>query len=120
MADVATDRLVDRVDWKTTQINSLTASTPTAIRTPIHFPSDRECLEKISVTVGKFDQADVTIGWIRNTMELGLVAFSENLLPELRKNPDLEILGEPRNLEFDEKGDLVNPLLQAAELTPSH
>jgi hypothetical protein len=120
MADVTTDRLANRVDWKTTQINCLTASTPTAIRTPIHFPNDRECIEKIATTVGKFDQADVTIGWIRNTMELGLLAFSENLLPELRKNPDLEILGEPRNLEFDEKGDLVNVLLQTAELTPSH
>ena len=55
MADVVTDRLVNRIDWEPTWINSLTANTPAAIRTPIHFPTDRECLERIAPTVGKLD-----------------------------------------------------------------
>ncbi|MGE5644593.1 MAG: hypothetical protein ACM336_02255 [Acidobacteriota bacterium] len=120
MADITTDRLVNRVDWKATHINSLTASTPTAIRTPIHFATDRECLERIATTVGKFDQKDVTIAWIRNTMELGLFAFSETLLPEIKQNPNLEIVSEPRELEFNSDGNLVDVLVQAAELAPSH
>lgn len=120
MADVTTDRLVNRVDWKPTHVNSLTASTPSAIRLPIHFATDRECLERIAATVGKFDQAEVTIAWIRNTMELGLFAASENLLPELKQNPDLEIVGEPRELEFTQEGNLADLLLQAVELAPSH
>jgi hypothetical protein len=70
--------------------------------------------------VGKFNQADVTIAWIRNTMELSLLGFSENLLPELKRNPNLEILGDPRDIEFEEDGNLVSVLLQAAELAPSH
>ena len=41
MADVVTDRLVERINWEPTWINSLTANTPAAIRTPIHFPTDR-------------------------------------------------------------------------------
>src|SRR5215471_3079123 len=69
MADVVTDRLVNRTDWTPTIINSLTANTPAAIRTPIHFTSDRECIERIMPTVGKIDLSEVTIGWIRNTME---------------------------------------------------
>jgi hypothetical protein len=120
MADVVTDRLVNRIDWPATHVNSLTASTPSAIRTPIHFPSDRECLEKIATTVGRFDPSDVTIGWIRNTMELGLIAFSENLWPELRNNPALEKVGESRALEFDQDGNLVSLVLQPAEPAPSH
>jgi hypothetical protein len=120
MADVTTDRLVSRVDWHPTHINSLTASTPCAIRTPIHFATDRECLERIAPTVGRFDTADVTIAWIRNTMELGTIAFTENLWPELSENPALEKMGEPRALEFDQKGDLANWLLQPAEPAPIH
>jgi len=120
MADVVTDRLVNRIDWQPTHINSLTASTPSAIRTPIHFATDRECLERIAPTVGRFDQADVTIGWIRNTMELGTIAFSENLWPELKENPALEKVGEPRELEFDQEGNLVSWLLQPAEPAPIH
>ncbi|HEX8984169.1 MAG TPA: hypothetical protein VF767_02005 [Bryobacteraceae bacterium] len=120
MADVTTDRLVNRVDWKPTHVNSLTASTPSAIRLPIHFPTDRECVERIAATVGKFNHADVTIAWIRNTMELGLFAASENLFPELKQNPNLEIVGEPRELEFGPDGNLSDVLLQAMELAPSH
>jgi hypothetical protein len=120
MADVTTDRLVNRIDWQPTHINSLTASTPSAIRTPIHFATDRECLEKIAPTVGRFDPAEVTIGWIRNTMELGWLAFSESLWPELKQNPALEKVGEPRALEFDQEGNLVSWLLQPAEPAPIH
>ncbi|HLY19627.1 MAG TPA: hypothetical protein VKR61_20510, partial [Bryobacteraceae bacterium] len=91
MADVVTDRLVNRIDWTPTRVNSLTASTPSAIRTPIHYPTDRECLEAIAPTVGKFDAREVTIGWIRNTLELSLLAMSENLRPQIERNPMLEI-----------------------------
>jgi hypothetical protein len=116
MADVVTDRLVDRVDWKPTHINALTASTPAAIRTPIHFPNDRECLERIAPTVGKVDMGEVTIGWIRNTMELSLLALSENLRPQIKNNPQLKILGDPREIEFDASGNLVSMLTQLGEM----
>ena len=52
MADVVHDRLLAKIDWDATLVNSLTANTPTAIRTPIHFPTDRECLERISTRGG--------------------------------------------------------------------
>jgi hypothetical protein len=60
MADVVTDRLVNRIDWTPTRINSLTANTPAAIRIPVHFPTDRECLEAFAPTVGKLDLSQVT------------------------------------------------------------
>lgn len=112
MCDVVTDRLVNQIDWKPTHINSLTASTPSAIRTPIHFPTDRECLERIMPTVGKLDLTEVTFGWIRNTMELATIGLSENLKPEIEKNPALEILGPPIPMEFDAGGNLIELLVQ--------
>jgi hypothetical protein len=107
MADIVTDRLVNRIDWTPTRINSLTASTPAAIRTPVHLPTDRECLEAIAPTVGKFEMREITIGWIRNTMELSLLAMSENLRPQLERNPIVEIAGPAREMEFDAAGNLV-------------
>src|SRR5579872_6114211 len=70
MADVIHDRLLKQINWTPTRINSLTASTPAAIRTPIHFPTDRECLERIAPTVGKHDLSQVTYCWIKNSLEL--------------------------------------------------
>jgi len=117
MADVVHDRLLHAVDWHPTQINSLTASTPAAIRTPIHFSSDRECLDKIWPTVGKHDQREVTIGWIANSLELGTMRLSENLRSEILANPNLEIVGEPELLDFDGEGNLA-PLMD--EVAAAH
>jgi len=116
MADVVSDRLLERIDWNPTRINSLTASTPAAIRTPVHFATDRECLERIAPTVGKHDLSEVTYGWLRNSLELGTIAMSENLRGEIAKNPALEILGDARPMEFDAQGNLVHLLVAAGEV----
>ena len=115
MADVVTDRLVNRIDWAPTWVNSLTANTPAAIRTPIHFPTDRECLERIAPTVGKLDLDEVTYGWIRNTMELGRLALSENLRPVVERNPDLEIEATI-DFEFADDGNLISPFAPVAAM----
>jgi hypothetical protein len=113
MADVINDRLLKVIDWTPTQINSLTASTPAAIRTPTHFPTDKLCLDKFWPTVGKFKQEDVTIAWIANSMELARLRLSENLRSEIAANPTLEVEGDPEPLDFDETGNLHN-LMEAA------
>ncbi len=110
LADVVHDRLLPAIDWKPTEINSLTASTPAAIRTPIHFSTDRECLEKIWHTVGVHRQSELTIGWIANSLELGTLRLSENLRDEIDQNPMLEILGEAEELEFESDGNLTGIL----------
>jgi hypothetical protein len=106
MADVCHERILKLIDWLPTHINSLTASTPAAIRTPIHFVSDRECLERIAPTVGKVDLSAITIGWIRNSLDLTTLVFSENMLDHIRSNVMLEVLGPARELPFDAAGDL--------------
>ncbi|MFL6353488.1 MAG: hypothetical protein ACJ74Z_16785 [Bryobacteraceae bacterium] len=86
LADVIHDRLLNDIDWKPTYINSLTASTPAGVRTPIHFASDLETLTNIAPTVGKIDLSNVTYCRIRNTLELVHVAVSETLVPTLYAN----------------------------------
>jgi hypothetical protein len=110
LADVTTDRLVRRIDWVSTQRNALTAATLADIRTPIHYPTDRECLEAVALTVGKMDPRDVTFGWIRNTQELGQLVLSENLKQEVAGNPLVEIVSDSCELPFDRDGNLVSPL----------
>lgn len=105
MADVVHKRLVDEIDWTPTSINSLTASTPAAIRTPVCFATDRLCLEKIAPTVGKLDLAEVTMGWVRNSAEISLIALTANLRAEIEKTPNLEILSS-LDWPFDAEGNL--------------
>jgi hypothetical protein len=106
LADVVHDRLAAKLDTRPTWINALTASTPSAAKLPIHFSTDRECLDRISATVGKHNPADVRIGWIENTLEISTLALSDNMRAEIEKNPILEILEESHSLPFDADGNL--------------
>jgi hypothetical protein len=114
LADVIHDRLLEQIDWVPTHINSLTASTPAAVRTPIHFPTDRMCLEKIAPTVGKLNMSEVTVGWIRNSLHIETLALTENLRSRIEANPALEIVGPAVEWPFDATGNLP-ALLPVAE-----
>lgn len=111
MADVVHRRMLKKIRRQPTYVNALTSSQPASIRTPIHFPTDQDCLRAACSTVGRQDPADVTVGWIANTLDLGRMAFTANLRNELEQNPRIEILGEARALEFDARGDLVDWLV---------
>ena len=115
MADVVADRLLEKIDWNPTRINSLTASTPAAIRTPIHFATDRECLERIAPTVGLFDIKQLRLGWVKNTLELSPIVLSENLRAEIEANPILEIVEGPMELPFDREENLESVFTREAE-----
>ena len=118
MADVIHDRLYNNIDWNPTRINSLTASTPAAVRTPLHYASDREALEAFAPTVGKHNLADVTYCRIRNTQELIHVDISENLLPTVASN--VKAISAPFALEFDSAGNLPDLVTAAHEEQLTH
>jgi hypothetical protein len=107
-ADMITDRLFEKIDYNATWINGLTSSTTQPAFTPMHFPDDSTCIEKLIATCGKLDAGECSIVWIRNTLELGELMVSENLLAELRRNPQIEIIGEPQDLPFDSEGNLIS------------
>ena len=113
LADVVSDRLLAKLDWTPIKINALAASTPAAARIPIHYPSDRECLEAIVPTVGKINTRDVTIGWVKNTLELSVIGLTENLCPRILGHPMLTVEAGPQELQFDSSGNLLPALVPA-------
>ena len=90
------------------------------MKTPLHYGSDLVCLQKFWPTVGKLDPRDVTLGWIKNTLELSPLALSENMLPQIKERPDLEILGDPEPFELDAAGNFRTTLFAAFESAVSH
>ncbi|HEY2432270.1 MAG TPA: hypothetical protein VGI12_06315 [Vicinamibacterales bacterium] len=105
MADVTTDRLVQAIDWTPTRVNALSSGIPSKIRVPTHFAEDRECVEWVAGTAGRIDPAEVTYGWIRNTLELGRVAVSANLRDRLPADAVIE-----REIAVDwTRGNLLGP-----------
>jgi hypothetical protein len=110
MADVTTDRLVRHIDWEPTRVNALSSGIPSRIRVPAHFATDRECLHWVAATAGKVDPAQVSYGWIRNTLELGRVAISHNLRARTAGQTQAEVEGEI-DVKWDADGNLVSPFV---------
>jgi hypothetical protein len=108
MADVTTDRLVRQIDWEPTRVNALSAGIPSRIRVPATFASDRACLQWVAATAGRLDPAEVTFGWIRNTLELNRLAFSPNLRAQIDGQPQVDVETE-FDVQWDGSGDLLSP-----------
>ncbi len=106
-ADFTTRRLVEKIDHRATTINMLTAASRDGrlieAAVPIALESDREAIE-VALRAAVPDRSP-RVCWIRSTDELGEMWVSEALLPEVRQNPQLEVLGGPVPWPFDETGN---------------
>ncbi len=87
-------------------VNLLTFGSLGGGHIPLRYPTDRECLDKLSLTVGKLDPMEATYGWIRNSLEVARMALSENLREEIAKDPLLKIEPEFR---FGGDANLISP-----------
>ena len=110
MCDVIHDRLFHAVDFGKTWINSFTASSTIGCMCPPHFPTDRECIERILATCGRAEIAECSVVWIRNTMELGRMRVSEDIFESIRENPLIEAAGPSTEIGFDSTGQIVQAL----------
>jgi len=106
IADFCKTSLVDQMDKEATWVNCLTAVHPSGGRIPIHYPTDREILDRVLPTIGLTPPADARLQWIRNTLDLVEVECSEAYLQEAESREDLEVLSELRELPLDDEGNL--------------
>jgi hypothetical protein len=109
-ADFTTRRLAEKIDWKPTAINCLTACAPNGAKLPLVFDSDREAVENALNCIGLTKPEQARVIRIKNTLVLGEIECSEMFQPEIAKRPDLVVVGEGRPLAFDAAGQIV-PLL---------
>jgi hypothetical protein len=106
-ADFTTRRLADRIDWKKTAINALTAGATNNCKLPLIFENDREAVENALRCIGLTPPEKARVIRIRNTLALGEIECSEAFMPEIAKSPGLEIVGEARPLGFDAAGRII-------------
>ncbi|MCC6176968.1 MAG: DUF2088 domain-containing protein [Chloroflexi bacterium] len=116
IADFTTRRLFDKLDFRKTYMNGLTAGALDAIRIPVVLGSDREALE---VALKSANAPGVPrIAWIRNTLELQEMRVSESLLDEVSQIRTLVVEGQPEAIAFDADGNVVREE-RVPQLSPS-
>ncbi|MEF3310184.1 lactate racemase domain-containing protein [Paenibacillus sp. GYB004] len=105
-ADFTTQRLVDKTDWPATYANGLTSTVCAPTKQATTFESDLYAIKAAVKTCNILDYTTCKMVRIRDTLHLGEIEISVNLLEEARKHPDIEILTEPYDLQFDDEGYL--------------
>jgi len=108
LADFVTKRVVDKLDYTTTYINSLTAVTPEKGKIPIICENDKQAIEFAMASIGPVNAENVRIVWIKNTSKLDEMYISKGLIPEVEKKTSLNLTGEKYEFTYDEGDNLIN------------
>lgn len=105
-ADFTTQRLTDKTDWPATYANGLTSTVCAPTKQATTLENDLYAIKAAVKTCNILDYTKCRLVRIRDTLHLGEIEISVNLLEEARKHPDIEVLTEPYDLKFDDEGYL--------------
>ncbi|MCU6790915.1 nickel-dependent lactate racemase [Paenibacillus sp. WQ 127069] len=106
LADLTTKRFFDKIDMKITNENVITSSFIMRGMIPMVIDNDREALHVALRCNWGIESSQARIVRVPNTLHLKYVYVSEALVPEIQKLSHIEILGQPKPLQFDENGYL--------------
>ncbi|WP_010282047.1 nickel pincer cofactor-dependent isomerase, group 22 [Bacillus timonensis] len=106
-ADFTTQRLVDKMDLEFTYANGLTSTVvaPTKIATTL--PNDKEAIQAAIKTCNILDFSTVKMVRIKDTLHVSEIEVSEALLEYVKEHPNIELISEPYEFDFDENGNLL-------------
>jgi len=104
--DFTTKRAFDKFSFEHSYPNSLTSTVPLSVKIPMVLKNDRQAIQAAIKTCNILHKENVRMVRIKNTVSLDEIEVSENLLDEVRENKYLEIVSEPYELIFNEKGNL--------------
>ncbi|MFN7716137.1 MAG: lactate racemase domain-containing protein [Pseudanabaenaceae cyanobacterium] len=106
LADLTTQRLVDKIDFSKTYANAVTAQNLLGAKIPMHLAQDKSAIAIAMNLLGLRTPADARILWVRNTLELGEVEASLAYYEEAKHRRDLTVLTTPRAIAYDNAGNL--------------
>ncbi|HAN96698.1 MAG TPA: [Fe-S]-binding protein [Planctomycetaceae bacterium] len=106
IAEFCLTRAIEQMDVRTTRINCLTGSHPTAAMLPLDYATDREMLEAAIPTLGLVEPDETALLWVRDTLHLTELECSRAYWDRCVGRDDLEILTDPRPFPLDAAGML--------------
>ena len=107
LADVCTQRYFERIDFSMTYPNSLTNGMLQSCKIPIVMKNDKLAIQAAIKGCFGIDHQNARLIRIKNTLQVGEIMVSEQLLDDVKKNPLIEVVGRPEDMIFDEKGRLL-------------
>lgn len=107
-ADVALRRAVAALDERVTYTNSVTAKALAGAKLPLTVDSDRDALAIALASSVQVTPGEARIVRARSTKDLSVLLVSEPALADVLAGGRCSMIGEPREIAFDETGMFVD------------
>lgn len=107
LAEMCHKRVVESMNHDATRMNCITAGHVTGAMVPIDFANDLEAITTACRLAGYIPPEQATAMWIHDTLRLEEVECSQAFLNQAKER-GMDIIQQPRALEFDASGDLIN------------
>jgi len=107
MADMITRRLYEKIDFKATNMNAITATFLDRVRIPIVFDTDKDTLEVSLKTIWNLPKTKPRIIIIKNTLKLDQLYVTEPIWEEIKNKKNITSLGDWEKMNFDNSGNLL-------------
>ena len=104
LADLTTRRLAGKIERKAMNANVVTSTFIERAKVPMVLASDEEALQTAVRCNWGVPPEETRFVRIPNTLHLEYLYVSENLVDEVHRNAETEIVGDPEGLRFDAAG----------------
>lgn len=104
--DITTRRAYEKFDFEQTYPNALTSTVPMSVKLPMVLNNDRQAVQAAIKMSNILDRAAIRMVRVKNTVQLGEIEISENLIPLAEEHPNLSVISGPYELPFDGEGNL--------------
>lgn len=108
MADVCTRRLFDKSNLEDSYVNAVTSTIYDVVKIPMILKNDYYAIAACIRGCVEINHEKVRMVRIHNTLDVNEIEISESMLEEALENPEIEVLSEPYELQFDKEGNLRN------------
>ncbi len=108
LADFATRRFFEKIDFFRTYPNAITSRTPMAVRMPLIMENDYDAIRAGILAAYDVDYERPRIIRIKNTLRMDDMLISEALLPDVRQLKNVFVDAQPIELSFDNEGNLTD------------
>jgi len=108
IADMITEKLYKKIDFKSTNTNAITSTFLDRARIPAVFPTEQKAIETGLDTIWNLPGIPPRIIIIKNTLKLDEMSVSKAIWEEIKDRESISATGEWESIKFDPSGQLLN------------
>ena len=107
LADFATKKLYNKINFDYTYLNALTSTEPNSIKLPMILDNDELVIKACAKTCGILDSNKIKLVIIENTKNLNELYMSKVAYDSVVEKNKVEIISNEKEISFDEEGNLI-------------